>query len=610
VAVRRTFAPDDVRDLGRLDPEAIAQVRSEAWPTVRDAEELHDTLLSVGALPESDGLGWQEYFDELAHEGRVVRRDVEGGPVLWIAVEKWPDVNAAVSLTDMSPPPTLPEALRREVKLDEARMTLVRGRMEIGGPTTAARVAAELGMELNGVQIALEQLELAGVVLRGRFTDSASDELEWCERRLLARIHRLTLDGLRRQVAPVDAEGFMRFLLAHHEMSGDSRPIGIGGLLRVLSQLEGFEAAVGSWEHDLLPSRMEYESQWLDQSFASGEIAWGRLQPPRLTDDSRGQVLTRVSPISLLRRADLGWLLPPERNVPIGFARWDAQATYEALASHGALFFEDLLGVTKLLPSQLEDALRELAALGLVTSDGFAAVRGLSSKSRHAVGRRAKRVKRGKTTYSQGGRWSRFPPFVQHVSSEERAERWAWLLLRRYGVMFRDLLARESVAPAWRELLPVYRRLEMRGEIRGGRFVGGVAGEQFAMPEAVERMRKHRDRPTEETWSVISAVDPLNLIGVVTRDPRVPAVRGNRIALLNGRAIAAREARVIRWLVDVDEATRRTAERLLTAPGAIRNLIASRCVSSLAGDAGFDPGIISRGKNILNGRKALIKQTK
>ena len=316
---------------------------------------------------------------------------------------------------------------------------------------------------------------------------------------------------LRRQVAPVDAEGFMRFLLAHHEISGDSRPTGVGGLQRVLSQLEGFEAAVDRGSTICFRSRMEYDSQWLDQLFASGEIVWGRLQPPRLTDDSRGQVLTRVSPISLLRRADLGWLLPPEREVPIGFARWDAQAAYEALSNHGALFFDDLLAVTKLLPSQLEDALRELAALGLVTSDGFAAVRGLSSKSRHAIGRRAGRAKRGKTTYSQGGRWSRFPPFVQQVSAEERAERWAWLLLRRYGVMFRDLLARESVAPAWRDLLPVYRRLEMRGEIRGGRFVGGVAGEQFALPEAVERLRKHRDRPAAETWSVISAVDPLNL---------------------------------------------------------------------------------------------------
>jgi ATP-dependent Lhr-like helicase len=187
------------------------------------------------------------------------------------------------------------------------------------------------------------------------------------------------------------------------------------------------------------------------------------------------------------------------------------------------------------------------------------------------MGRRARRVKARKTTYSQGGRWSRFPPFAVQVSAEERAERWAWLLLRRYGVMFRDLLARESVAPAWRDLLPIYRRLEMRGEIRGGRFVGGVAGEQFALPEAVDQLRKFRDQPAAESWSVISAVDPLNLIGIVTRDSRVPALRGNRIALRNGRPIAAREAGVIRWFAEVDDAARWQAERLLTAPGALRH---------------------------------------
>ncbi len=387
VAVRRTFRPEDVRDLGRLDPEAIALVRSEAWPVVRDAEELHDTLLSVGALPESEGVAWREYFNDLAGQGRVVRCEVSGGPVLWVAVEQWPAVSEAVSLTDASPPASLPESLRREVTVDEGRMLLVRGRLEISGPTTAPRIAAELGMDLNGAQIALEQLELSGVVLRGHFTNEPNGELEWCERRLLARIHRLTIDGLRRQVAPVDAEGFMRFLLVHHEISGESRPTGIGGLQRVLTQLEGFEAAVGSWEHDLVPVRMEYDSQWLDQLFASGEAVWGRLQPPRTTDESRGQMLTRISPISLLRRADLGWLLPLERDVSAGGARWDAQAAYDALVAHGALFFDDLLAVTKLLPSQLEDALRELAAMGLITSDGFAAVRALSSKSRHAIGR-------------------------------------------------------------------------------------------------------------------------------------------------------------------------------------------------------------------------------
>jgi ATP-dependent Lhr-like helicase len=283
-------------------------------------------------------------------------------------------------------------------------------------------------------------------------------------------------------------------------------------------------------------------------------------------------VLTRVSPLSLVRRADVAWLLPAERDVPISAARWDAQAVHAALAQHGALFFDDLLAATNLLPSQLEDALRELAALGLVTSDGFTAIRALMMK-RHPgfAGRRSRaaRRERGKA-YARGGRWSRFPPFVKQVTPQERAEHWAWLLVRRYGVMFRDLLARESLAPTWRELAAVYRRLEMRGELRGGRFVAGVAGEQFALPEAVDHLRRLRDEPASDVWTVISAVDPLNLVGIITHGPRVPATRGNRIVMLNGRAVAARESGTIRWFADVDEVTSRRAGLLLSAPGALR----------------------------------------
>ncbi|HEX3599734.1 MAG TPA: DEAD/DEAH box helicase, partial [Lacipirellulaceae bacterium] len=581
VAVRRTFRADDVRDLGRLDPDAIAQVRADVWPVVRDAEELHDTLLSAGMMPEGDCIDWRELFEELKAQGRVVRREIENGPVIWIALERWEAVNAVLGLVDKEPPAGLPESLRVEVARDEARMMLVRGRLEIVGPTTAGRIATGLGMEPIDVQIALEQLELSGFLLRGQFTHE-STEIEWCERRLLARIHRLTLDGLRRQVAPIDAAGFTRFLLARHEIVSDSQPGGVGGLQRTIGMLEGFEAPVGSWEHDLLPARMSYESELLDQLFVSGDVMWGRLDPPRMADDSRGQILTRVSPIALVHRIDLGWLLPADRDIQFGFARWDAQGVYEALTKHGALFFNDLLAVTSLMPTQLEEALRELAALGLVTCDGFAAVRAVGAKTKQKIDRRARRsgrnVRRG--VYSQGGRWSKFPPFVQPVETGERAEKWAWLLLKRYGVMFRDLLARESLAPTWGELARVYRRLEMRGEIRGGRFVGGVAGEQFAVPEAVEQLRKMRDEPEKKSWAVVSAVDPLNLVGVVTVGVRVPALRSNRIAFRNGRPIAAREAREIRWLADVDDATRRTAERLLTAPGALRRETATERMTS------------------------------
>ena len=478
---------------------------------------------------------------------------------------------AHVSLVTGEPPASLPEALCGEINSDEARQALVRGRLEICGPTTARRIAAELGMEPSGVQIALEQLELAGAVLRGQFTREAT-ELEWCERRLLARIHRLTLDGLRRQVAPVDAAGCMRFLLSHHEVSSASRPAGVGGLRRVVDLLEGFESPVAAWEHDLLPARMDFEPEWLDQLFGRGEVVWGRLQPPRISDDGRGQILTRLSPISLAARGDLSWLLPVEREVSAAASRWDAQEVYAALEQHGALFFDDLLAVTKLLPAQLEDALRELAAMGLVTSDGFAAVRAICMKSKPANSPRRRRSRDARRTgaYSQGGRWSKFPLFTPVIERAERVEKWAWLLLRRYGVMFRDLLARESLAPTWGELARVYRRLEMRGEIRGGRFVSGVGGEQFALPESVEQLRKMREEPEAENWCVVSAADPLNLVGILTTAVRVPALRGNRIAFLNGRPIAAREGREIRWLADVDDAIRQRAERLLATPGVLR----------------------------------------
>jgi ATP-dependent Lhr-like helicase len=230
------------------------------------------------------------------------------------------------------------------------------------------------------------------------------------------------------------------------------------------------------------------------------------------------------------------------------------------------------LAATSLLPSQLEDALRELAARGLVTSDGFSAVRNIAAKSKHgfAFGRRRAARQRKPGTYSHGGRWSKFPPFAPKVERDERTEKWAWLLLRRYGVMFRDLLARESLAPTWGELTRVYRRLEMRGEIRGGRFVSGVAGEQFALMEVVDQLRKFRDAPVDGNWSVVSAVDPLNLVGILTVAARVPALRSNRVVYLNGMPIAAREARKIRRLADVDDATRQRAERLLTMPGVLK----------------------------------------
>jgi ATP-dependent Lhr-like helicase len=569
VSARRTISAEDMNDLGQLDPSAIDEVRSEAWPLVRDAEELHDTLLSVGTLQAVEGTQWSEFFEGLVAQGRAARCHVTDGPGLWIAAENWPVVRAALSIANVQPTLKLPVALEREVSKEDAQKLLVRGRVEISGPTTAARIATQIGMQPSEAESALVRLEGEGFVLRGRFTQE-SDGTQWCERRLLARIHRRTLEGLRRQVEPVDAETFCRFLLAHHGIGQSTRLQSRAALQGAVAILEGFEAPAGAWEHDLLPARVaEYDSERLEELFTGGEVVWGRLQPPRLTDDNRGRVLTRIAPISLARRADLAWLLPPEREISPGYARWDAQAVYEALGTHGALFFDDLLAATKLLPAQVEDALRELAALGLVTSDGFTAVRSTIVKHAHVSGRAARRAtkrRRRREAYARSGRWSKFPPFVQPVAAEERAERWAWLLVNRYGVMFRDLLSRESLAPPWSDLVRVYRRLEMRGEIRGGRFVAGVAGEQFALSEAVEKLRQLRGEPADASWHVISAADPINLVGIITRDARVPATRANRVLFLNGGPIAASEARNIRWLVDVDDAARQRATRLLLGP--------------------------------------------
>ena len=587
VATRRTIRADDVRDLARLDPAAIDQVRSEAWPLVRDAEELHDTLLTVGALQESEGSDWKKHFADLVARGRATTCKTQNGPLLWIAAEQWPAIQAAFPGIEAEPAVTLPESLRREVTAEQARLMLVRGRVEISGPTYASRIARELGLEEKWVQLALEQLEIEGFVLRGEFTREnatpqtptsngtsaalVQKEVEWCERRLLARIHRLTLDGLRRQVQPVKLDAFFRFVLARHAVKQGEHASGAEALGRVIASLQGFETPAGAWERDILPQRLkDYDPQWLDELFHRGEVIWGRLQPRKVREKKRnGQVLTRVAPISLMRRADLAWLLPTERQVSVEGASSNAQVTYEALVNYGALFFSELLAASQLLPSQLEEALGELATLGLVTADGFGAIRSIASKRKQSRGHHARAVRsarRRMQASSQGGRWSRFPPFIPPVDHDLRIERWAWQLLERYGVMFRDLLARESCAPAWRDLAAVYRRLEARGEIRGGRFIGGVAGEQFALASSVDQLRKTRDEQGEECWRMISAADPLNLIGVVTEGARVPATVGNRLLFVNGEPTASRESGQVRWLREVDKEAKQRALRMLYGP--------------------------------------------
>lgn len=566
VAVRRSLSVEDMRDLARLDPEAIARVKADAWPVVRDAEELHDALLSLVALPAQEGDAWKVWFEELVVSGRATEAR-RPGRAYWVPAERWSLAQAVFPDAQPFPPLALPEGMRAASDPAEAVKALVRGRMEVAGPVTSQKAAEDLGLEKSTVETAMFALEAEGFVLQGRYTESAlSTEapLEWCERRLLSRIHRLTLDGARKKVQAVAPETFMRFLAEYHFLTPGAHREGSLGLHEAIGQLQGFEMAAGAWEMDILPGRVDkFEPQGIDQLSYSGELVWGRMRPPKKAEEAEptGGRLTRVVPVSLAFRQDLPWVLPPDRQVPVRM-RSEAQAVFDTLQAHGASFFNDLQNVTGFLPTRLEEALSELAALGLVTADGFAAIRGLV-QDKHWENRRRSRwgASRAITPYSNGGRWTLFPGRVPAPKKEDRLQQWAWQLLRRYGVMFRDLLTRETVAPAWWELVPVFRRMEARGEVRGGRFVSGVAGEQYALPEAVELLR--RSREGENQWVVVSAVDPLNLSGIVDEGPRVPAQRGNRLLYHNGQVVATCQSNETQFLKSIPAILREKITRAL-----------------------------------------------
>ena len=441
--------------------------------------------------------------------------------------------------------------------------------MQVSGPITAEQFGEIVALDASRVFAALEAIEAEGTVLRGHFTppddndatsnngprttDNGQSPVEWCERRLLARIHRRTLDGLRRQIQPAEPADFIRFLVRWHHLLPGRQWHGRAGLRKTLAQLQGFEMAAGLWERRILPARCdEYESRWLDELSMSGELAWGRLCPPRKdADDGPSSAgLTRAAPIALLLRENLGWLLPRDRTSAEANCRAGAAAVLETLRQRGALFQHEIMSLTGLLPSQLDEALHELAALGLATADAFTAVRtisGTATDRRRAEKRRRQRRLRREFTVAHSGRWSLFPGIVPKADEEQAVTSWAWQLLRRWGVAFRDLLQRESAAPPWGRLVQVYRRLEARGEIRGGRFVRGVAGEQYALPEAVELLRSVRDEDPTDSTIVVAAADPVNLCGLITEEPRVPITHTNTVAIRDGRLVAACQAGEVQW---------------------------------------------------------------
>lgn len=563
VQTRHWNGIEDTDDLARLDPEAIAAVRTEAWPEVRSADEMHEALHILGYVTTDDVAandGWQDWLKKLAgvHCATCFTPPAMSGgqgTSVWVCAEKlplWQTVHADASMQPAIAAPA--EFAAQTWAREDAVLELVRGRLTGLGPVTVFALASSLSVETSEIDLALIRLQSEGYVMQGRFTPEAID-IEWCERHLLARIHRYTIGRLRREIEPVSRRDLMRFLLDWQHATPATRLKGPDALSAVLTQLEGYEAAAGAWESELLGSRIEdYSSRWLDELCRAGRIGWNRL---RSGGGSSGPV--RATPIVLLPRRQLGiWTSMADRNQEQELLLSSrAQAVVDALAAHGALFFDELIDDARLLRTELEDALGELVSAGRITADSFAGLRALLTPAAKRESPRHRRVRRhALSEIEDAGRWSlvrKTTPGNKTDNDTDPIEHIARALLRRYGVVFWKLLEREAPwLPSWRELLRVYHRLEARGEIRGGRFVEGLVGEQFALPEAIGQLRSVRQRPLEQQCICLSGSDPLNLVGTVLAGDRLPALAGTRVLYEDGVPVAALVANKPQWLIDND----------------------------------------------------------
>jgi ATP-dependent Lhr-like helicase len=557
---RSYLDPAEAGDLGRLDPAAIDAVRAEAWPQPRGADELHDALMLTGFLSEREIEPWNGYLESLRKESRVACLRVAEGHLLWVAAERYAQARAALPGAEAAWLGALPPPADKDWEPEAALVEILRGRMESLGPVTAARLAGD-GIPRERVDYALLALEQEGFVLRGRFTPDCAD-IEWCERRLLARIHRYTLARLRKEIEPVSAADYLRFLFAWQGLDQDSAgpdaaklpprepPAGPEGVEAVLARLEGFEAPCAAWESEILPARLaRYEPAWLDLQSLTGEYIWGRARPGEQPQgvDGRKPGPVKATPIAFLGRARIdAWLAcaaPASGPGPeAALSEPDGPAARRVLAhlrARGASFWRDLVWETGLTAAETREGIAELVTLGWITSDGFRGLRALLSGSEKSPG------------LERSGRWSLLrpagnPPRVPDAG--RAAEELARALLRRYGVLFRKLADRENLAPPWRDLVRALRLLEARGEIRGGRFVEGFYGEQYALPEAVAALRQARNRPRTGAFVTLCAADPANLQGILTPGPRVPATRANRVLFRDGEPVAVLEAGELRVL--------------------------------------------------------------
>jgi ATP-dependent Lhr-like helicase len=568
VASRRWLDPESAADMGRLDPAAIAAVREQAWPSAENADELHDALMSLGVVTQDEGnrSGWSEALQELITARRATRLET-GARTFWVSAELLPLVTTLYPQHALDPAISAPAATRRDWQRDTAAVELVRGRLQGLGPVTIAAIVDQLGLPSGTIDTALAALEGEGFVLRGRFTADAVGSpadpatLEWCERRLLARIHRYTIRTLRAEIEPVSPADFMRFLLEWQGVTSDPRPEGVESLAAVVAQLEGFEVPASAWESDVLAARLnDYDPHWLDSLCLSGRALWARLTPAK----SMTAAPVRTTPIALVTRRNwplwASFAAPPREALQLSHA---ARALYEQLDTHGASFFDDLVSGTRLLRSQAESGVAELVAAGLVNADSYSGLRALlipSDRKRQLAARRRRVALFG---LEDAGRWS----LIRHgsgLAENEAVEQVADLLLRRYGVVFRRVLDREADwLPPWHALLRVYRRLEAQGKIRGGRFVSGMTGEQYALPEAVTSLRAVRRRAATGELVSLSAADPLNLTGSVLPGTRVPALSGNRVLFRDGVPVATHAAGQTDFLVALEPADEWAARQVL-----------------------------------------------
>ena len=633
VTMRRGLDPASAADIGRLDADAIDRVCDEAWPDAATPDEVHDALVVLGFATTAEAIagrtadpadaarklasgersGWSAHLDALVASGRATRfRTPGGGPVLWCAAERLAEIEAALGGGRADPPLALPEELRTASGRDAALAELLRARLGCLGPVTAARLASDLGLTAVDADVALVGLEAEGCVLRGRFTPDAAS-IEWCERRLLARIHRYTLGRLRREIEPVSRAEFVRFLFEWQRVKPDDRREGDEALAAVIAELEGFAAPAAAWESEILPARIVgFTPDMLDRLCLAGRASWARPAPPVRETPGRSFGPIRSTPIALFsrqgrRQASL-WLAPggtavaavaavaagtagtdgelsagprpfSDSTAPQGTEVEDRSAgetggstTFSSgmskvpsevvvpqggdvapaslstgargilayLEARGASFFDDILAETGASGLDAAAALGELIAQGRVSADGFAGLRAFTGAS-------ARRLR----AIAEAGRWSCVARRAADAGNvgDDGVEAVARTLLRRYGVVFKPLLARESITVPWRDLLREFRRLEARGEIRGGRFVAGFTGEQYALPEAVETLRRVRRAPADGAIVTLSAADPLNLTGVVCLGERVSTTASTRIAFRDGVPIATLTgSRKIDWI--------------------------------------------------------------